>query len=143
MIRINLKGPYVMAQAFGAMMKKNQFGRIINIASVAWLGNVGQTNYSAAKAGLIGMTRTWALELSKYGITVNAVAPGFIETDMISSVPKEILDRFKKKIPAQRLGQTEDIANLCSFLSSDQASYITGQVIQIDGGLSVGLAGLF
>ncbi len=142
-IDVNLKGPFNMAQACGPLMKKNKFGRIINIASIAWLGNVGQTNYSAAKAGLIGMTRTWALELSKNGITVNAIAPGFIETDMIKAVPEEILERFRKKIPSQRLGKTDDIANLISFLSSDKASYITGQTIQIDGGLSVGLAGLF
>jgi 3-oxoacyl-[acyl-carrier protein] reductase len=118
-------------------------GRIVNIASLAWLGNVGQTNYSAAKAGLVGMTRTWALELGRYGITVNAVAPGFIETPMTGAVPEPVREKFIRKIPLQRMGQPEDIARVVAFLASDAAAYVTGQCIQVDGGLGTGIGGLF
>jgi NAD(P)-dependent dehydrogenase (short-subunit alcohol dehydrogenase family) len=139
-IRVNLKGPFNMGQACAKHMIEQKSGRILNIASVAWLGNVGQTNYSAAKAGVVGLTRTWALELARYGITVNAIAPGMIDSVMSRSVPKEIMDKFLNRIPLKRIGQPDDIASLLSFLASDQASYITGQCIQIDGGLSVGIS---
>src|SRR4051812_31648321 len=139
-IRVNLKGPFNMGQACAKHMIEQKGGRIVNIASVAWLGNVGQTNYSAAKAGVVGLTRTWALELARHGITVNAIAPGMIETDMTKSVPPEIMEKFINRIPAKRIGQPNDIAALASYLASDGASYVTGQCIQIDGGLSVGIS---
>ncbi len=139
-IRVNLKGPFNMGQACAKIMSQNKYGKIINLASVAWLGNIGQTNYSAAKAGLVGMTRTWALELAKYNINVNAVAPGFIDTAMTQQIPSEIKEKFIGKIPLRRMGRVEDIAHLITFLASDHASYITGECILIDGGLSTGVA---
>jgi 3-oxoacyl-[acyl-carrier protein] reductase len=110
--------------------------RIINISSVVGLyGNFGQTNYAAAKAGVIGMTKTWGKELARKGYTVNAIAPGFIRTAMTNAMPKEVLEQMAAKVPATRLGETEDIANAVLFLSSEQASYINGTVISVDGGL--------
>jgi 3-oxoacyl-[acyl-carrier protein] reductase len=139
-IRVNLKGPFNMGQACAKKMIEKKRGRIINIASVAWLGNVGQTNYSAAKAGVVGLTRTWALELARHGITVNAIAPGMIETSMTKSVPPEIMEKFIQKIPLKRIGQPDDVASLAAYLASDGAAYVTGQCIQIDGGLSTGIS---
>lgn len=139
-IRVNLKGVFNVGQAaVQLMLSQKTPGRIVNISSVAWLGNVGQTNYSASKAGVVGMTRTWALELGKKGIRVNAIAPGFIDSVLTQQVPKEVLEKFVQKIPAGRIGRPEDIAGLVAFLVSDAAEYLTGQVIQMDGGLSVGL----
>ena len=138
-IRVNLKGPFNMGQACAKLMMEQKSGRIINLSSVAWLGNIGQTNYSASKAGVVGMTRTWALELSKYNINVNAIAPGFIDSTLTRQIPAPIKDKFIQRIPLKRMGAPEEIANLVSFLVSDEASYITGQCIQIDGGLSCGI----
>jgi 3-oxoacyl-(acyl-carrier-protein) reductase len=137
-IRVNLKGPFNMGQACAKVMMEQKYGKILNLASVAWLGNVGQTNYSASKAGVVGMTRTWALELSRYGINVNAIAPGLIDSVLTQQIPPEVKEKFIQRIPLKRIGQPEDIANLIAFLVSDQASYITGQCIQIDGGLTTG-----
>ncbi|MGE9745115.1 3-oxoacyl-ACP reductase FabG [Bdellovibrio bacteriovorus] len=110
--------------------------RIINIASVVALyGNFGQTNYVAAKAGVIGMSKTWAKELGRKGFTSNAIAPGFIATAMTKAMPAEVLDGMKAKVPVARLGEVDDIANTCLFLSSEQAGYINGAVISVDGGL--------
>jgi 3-oxoacyl-[acyl-carrier protein] reductase len=139
-IRVNLKGPFNVGQACAKYMSKAKYGKIVNLASVAWLGNVGQTNYSAAKAGLVGMTRTWAMELSRFGINVNAVAPGFIDTAMTQQVPTEIKEKFVARIPLRRMGNVEDIAHLITFLASDHSSYITGECILIDGGLSAGIS---
>lgn len=138
-IRINLKGPFNMGQACAKVMMEQKYGRIVNLASVAWLGNVGQTNYSASKAGVVGMTRTWAIELARHGITSNAIAPGLIDSVLTQQIPSEVKERFVKRIPLGRIGEPDDIANLIAFLASDQASYVTGQCIQIDGGLSVGI----
>jgi 3-oxoacyl-(acyl-carrier-protein) reductase len=140
-IRVNLKGPFNMGQACAKAMMEQKYGKIVNLASVAWLGNVGQTNYSASKAGVVGLTRTWALELARYGINVNAIAPGLIDSALTQQIPAEVKEKFIQRIPLKRIGAPEDIARLVCFLASDDASYITGQVIQIDGGLSTGISG--
>lgn len=112
--------------------------RIINISSIVGLfGNFGQTNYAAAKAGVIGMTKTWAREFARSGFTVNAVAPGFISTKMTESMPAEVLAGMAAKVPLQRLGKTSDIANACLFLSSEEAGYISGTVVSVDGALTL------
>jgi len=135
-ININLKGPFNCIQAVVEQMINQGSGVIINISSiVALYGNVGQTNYAATKAGLIGMTKTLAKELGKKGIRVNAVAPGFIYTPMTATVPEKILELMKEKTPLRRLGKPEDVANTLLFLSSDEASFINGAVISVDGGL--------
>jgi 3-oxoacyl-[acyl-carrier protein] reductase len=130
-----------MGQACAQKMLEQKYGKIVNIASVAWLGNIGQTNYAASKAGLVGMTRTWALELARAGINVNAIAPGLIETQMTDAIPAEVKEKFLQKIPLKKMGKPEDIASLVTFLASDEAQYITGQCIQIDGGLTTGISG--
>ena len=135
-IRINLKGAYNMLQLCGAMMMRAKQGRIVNISSISGLvGNFGQINYCAAKAGLIGMTKTAAKELGSRGITVNAVAPGFIDTDMTSKLSEELKENAKKQIALGRFGKPEEIAGVVSFLVSDNASFITGQTIVADGGM--------
>ena len=117
-------------------MVERGYGRIITTSSVVGLyGNFGQTNYVATKAGVIGMTRVWARELGPKGITANAVAPGFIATDMVKTVPQEVLDKFISMTPARRLGEPEDIANAFLFLASDEASFVNGAVLSVDGGL--------
>ena len=135
-IRINLKGAYNMMQLCGAMMMRAKRGRIVNISSISGMvGNFGQINYCAAKAGLIGMTKTAAKELGSRGITVNAVAPGFIDTDMTSKLSEELKENAKKQIALGRFGKPEEIAGVVSFLVSDNASFITGQTIVADGGM--------
>lgn len=140
-IRVNLKGPFNMGQACAKVMMEKKYGKIVNLASIAWLGNIGQTNYSASKAGVVGLTRTWALELSRYQINVNAIAPGLIDTQMTQAIPAEVKEKFINKIPMRRIGKPEDIAAIVCFLASDEANYVTGQCIQIDGGLTTGGAG--
>jgi NAD(P)-dependent dehydrogenase (short-subunit alcohol dehydrogenase family) len=142
-VRVDLKGPFNVGQACARRMIERRRGRIINIASLAWLGNVGQTAYAASKAGIVGMTRTWALELGKKNIQVNAVAPGFIATPMTEKVPAAIRARFVEKIPLGRIGEPSDIADVVGFLASDGARYISGQCLQVDGALSVGIGGAF
>ena len=140
-IRVNLKGPFNMGQACAKVMMENKYGKIVNLSSIAWLGNVGQTNYSASKAGVVGLTRTWALELARYQINVNAIAPGLIDTQMTQAIPAEVKEKLIAKIPMRRIGKPEDIAAIICFLASDEANYVTGQCIQIDGGLTTGGAG--
>jgi 3-oxoacyl-[acyl-carrier protein] reductase len=135
-IDVNLKGVFNCTKAVVPFMEQGGFGRILNAASVVGLyGNFGQTNYVATKSGVIGMTKTWARELGRKGITVNAVAPGFIATPMIETVPQKVIDEFTKKTPVRRLGQPEDIANAYLFLASEEASFVTGTVLSVDGGL--------
>jgi len=133
-IDVHLKGTFLLTQACVKIMSEKKYGKIINLSSVASRGNFGQTNYSAAKAGIIGMTKTWALELSRYGINVNAIAPGLIETDMTASIPAPVLQNLTNRIPLKRMGSTTEIANLICFLASDDSSYIQGEVIHINGG---------
>lgn len=139
-IRVNLKGVFNLGQAAAKRMREAKRGRIINVSSTSRLGNIGQSNYAAAKAGVVGLTRTWALELARSQVTVNAVAPGVIDTEMSRKIPAEIKERMVKKIPLGRIGDPENVADLVAFLASDQAGYITGQVIQVDGGFSTGVS---
>src|SRR5512135_520981 len=137
-IDTNLKGTFLFSRAAGAVMMRARYGRIINISSVAGLvGNPGQANYAASKAGVIGFSKTVARELASREITVNVVAPGFILTDMTEVLPEKIKTEVKERIPLRRFGTPEDIAELVCYLASPAASYITGQVIAVDGGLTV------
>ena len=136
-IDTNLKGTFLFSRAVGACMMRGRYGRIINISSVSGLmGNPGQANYSASKAGVIGFSKTIARELASRGITVNVVAPGFITTDMTNVLPEKIKTEVKERIPVRRLGTPEDIADLVCYLASPSASYVTGQVIAVDGGMT-------
>jgi 3-oxoacyl-[acyl-carrier protein] reductase len=139
-IQTNLTGLFNVTQALlGKFNSTAKANRIINMASVVALyGNFGQTNYAAAKAGVVGMTKTWARELGRKGFTVNAVAPGFVVTKMTEAMPKEVLESIVAKVPVGRMASTEDIANACLFLASDAASYVNGTVISVDGGLVLG-----
>lgn len=135
-IDVNLKGVFLCGQAVAKVMETQGSGVILNAASVVGLyGNFGQSNYVAAKAGVIGMTKTWARELGRKGIRVNAVAPGFIETEMIKTIPEKVVAMIKEKTPLARMGTPEDIANAYLFLASDEASFITGTVLSVDGGI--------
>jgi 3-oxoacyl-[acyl-carrier protein] reductase len=138
-VAINLKGVFNCTQAVVPAMIRQGSGVILNASSIVGLdGNLGQTNYIATKAGVIGMTKVWARELGRHNIRVNAVAPGFTATDIISSMPDTILDSMKKRTPLGRMGQPKDIANAYLFLASDEASFISGDVLRVDGGLVVG-----
>jgi len=137
-IDVNLTGVFNCAKAVTPYMIEMGYGRIINTSSVVGLyGNFGQTNYVATKAGVIGMTKTWAREFGKKGILVNAVAPGFIATEMVAAMPEKIIEMMKSKTPLNRLGTPEDIANIYCFLASEEASYISGTCISVDGALSL------
>ena len=138
-IRVNLRGTWLPSQAVLRPMRKRKWGRIVNTSSVSSLGNIGQANYSTTKAGVIGLTRTLALEMAKSGITVNCVAPGAILTPMFDAVPEEIKAKYIEKIPLGRLGHPNDGAEAHLFFCSDAAAYITGQVLFVDGGISVGM----
>lgn len=135
-IDVNLTGVFNCTKAVAPYMVEKLYGKIINTSSVVGLyGNFGQTNYVATKSGIIGMTKVWARELGRKGINVNAVAPGFIATEMVSTVPEKVLDMLKERTPLGKLGQPEDIANAYLFLASDEANYINGAVLSVDGGL--------
>jgi 3-oxoacyl-[acyl-carrier protein] reductase len=135
-LSVNLKGPFLCTQLAAKIMMKQRSGRIINIASVVGvIGNVGQANYVAAKAGIIGLTKTAAKEYAARGVTVNAVAPGFIETDMTANLPEKVRELMLAQIPLGRAGRPEDVAGAVKFLASDTAAYLTGQVLHVSGGM--------
>jgi 3-oxoacyl-[acyl-carrier protein] reductase len=135
-MNINLKGVFVCTKAVSRIMMKQKAGKIINMTSVVGLmGNAGQANYAAAKAGVIGFTKSMAKELASRGITVNAIAPGFISTDMTAVLSDQVKTELTEKIPAGRLGSPEDVAAAVTFLASDSANYITGQTLNVDGGM--------
>lgn len=137
-IDVNLTGSFYCAKAVSEYMVAAGYGRIVNASSVVGLyGNFGQTNYVATKAGLIGMTKTLARELGRKGITVNAVAPGFIETEMVAKMPENVLDSMRAKVPLGRLGRPDEIAAVYLFLASDAASYVNGATLSADGGMTV------
>jgi len=132
----NLKGTFLCTKAAARIMLKQKSGKIVNIASVMGIvGNAGQANYSASKAGIIALTKTTAKELGSRGITVNAVAPGFIQTVMTDALPDELREQMKKQVPLARLGTPDDVARVVLFLSTDDSAYVTGQVLSVDGGL--------
>jgi len=138
-VAVNLKGVFNCTQAVAPYMIKQSGGVILNASSVVGLdGNFGQTNYIATKAGVVGMTKVWARELGGNNIRVNAVAPGLVLTDMLRSMPEEALEALRQKPPLKRMGTPEEVANLYLFLASDEASYISGEVIRIDGGMVIG-----
>lgn len=138
-IAVNLKGVFNCTQAVTPVMSRQGGGVILNASSVVGLdANFGQTNYVATKFGVVGMTKVWARELGRYGIRVNAVAPGFIATEMVTAMPQKMLDGMKAHAPLGRLGQPRDIANAYLFLASEEASFITGEVLRVDGGMVVG-----
>lgn len=138
-IAINLKGVFNCTQAVAPIMIRQESGVILNATSVVGIdGNLGQTNYVATKAGVIGMTKVWARELGRYHIRVNAVAPGFTATEILTAMPDKIIEGMKARTPLGRLGQPADIANAYLFLASDEASFITGETLRVDGGIVVG-----
>ena len=138
-LNVNLKGTFLCAQAVFGPMSERKYGKIINTASIGAYGNPGQANYAASKAGVIGLTYTLALEYARYNINVNAVSPGATKTAMTAGMPPEALEKVLSGIPLKRMAEPEEIAGLHAFLASDEASYITGQVIFMDGGITVGL----
>ena len=134
-LRVNLCGPFYMTKSVLDHMVERRFGRIVNMSSVVGLtGNFGQANYAASKAGLLGLTKTVAREVARFGITVNAVAPGFIATDMVAAMPKPIIEATLRRVPQQRLGTPEEVARLVRFLVDDTSAYLTGAVVNINGG---------
>jgi 3-oxoacyl-[acyl-carrier protein] reductase len=136
-MKVNLKGTFLMTKHAARHMLRKRYGRIVNLASVSGLvGNPGQANYSASKAGVVGFTRTVARELAKKGITCNAVAPGFIQTDMTAVLPEKAKEMALAAIPMARMGTAEEVASVIAFLASDEASYVTGHVLAVDGGMA-------
>ena len=139
-LNVNLKGTFFVSQAAALqMIKQGNGGKIINTSSIGALGNIGQANYAASKAGVVGLTKTLALELARHGIAVNCVSPGATRTPMTETIPEKVMEGLLKLIPFRRMAEPEEIAAMHAFLASDDASYITGQVIFVDGGISVGV----
>lgn len=136
-IATDLSGVFYMTRAAARLMRERGNGRVINISSASWLGNIGQANYAGAKAGVVGLTLTAARELARHQITANVVCPGFIDTAMTRSIPEKIYQQQLEKIPLGRAGQPEDVANMVSFLASADAAYITGEVINVGGGYRI------
>lgn len=140
-VSVNLKGTWLMCREAARVMKEQNSGRIVNIASRAWLGNRGQSNYSSSKAGVVSLTRVLALELGKYNVLVNAVAPGLIDTPLSQKLDKDVLQKLIEAQPTRQMGKPGDVANVVAFLASERTGFITGQTIYVDGGKSIG-AGL-
>jgi NAD(P)-dependent dehydrogenase (short-subunit alcohol dehydrogenase family) len=138
-LSVNLKGTFLCAQAALPGMRERAWGRVVNTSSIGALGNIGQANYAASKAGVIGLTKTLALEYAKYGVTVNAIAPGPVMTAMLAGVPEAIRERIIAQVPVGRIASPDEIAGVHVFLASEDAAFITGQVIFADGGMSVGI----
>lgn len=134
-IAVNLTGTFYMTQEAAKLMREQESGSIINISSASWMGNIGQANYAASKAGVVGLTKTASRELARKNVTCNAICPGFIETDMTRGVPEKVWDIMVGKVPMGRAGKPEDVANMVAFLASDEANYITGEVINVGGGM--------
>lgn len=134
-LAVNLTGTFNTTQAAAVHMREAGYGRIINISSASWLGNIGQANYAASKAGVVGLTKTAARELARKGVTCNVICPGFIDTDMTRGVPEKVWQMMIDKIPAGRVGDPRDVANVVAFLASDEAGYVTGEVINVGGGM--------
>ena len=139
-IRVNLRGTWLMCQEAAVIMRARKGGRIINITSRAWLGNAGQSNYAASKAGIVGLTRVLALELGRHNIFVNAVAPGLIDTPLTRNLPEDVQQKLIDRLPTKTIGRPEDVAQAVSFLAADETRFITGQVLYVDGGTSIGSA---
>jgi NAD(P)-dependent dehydrogenase (short-subunit alcohol dehydrogenase family) len=137
-VDINLKGTWLMCKLAGTIMRDQKRGRIVNIASRAWLGNMGQSNYSASKAGVVGLTRVLALELGKHGVLVNCIAPGLIDTPLTQKLPENVQEKLIQAQPKKSMGKPEDIANAVAFLSNEKTKFITGQISYVDGGKSIG-----
>ncbi len=137
-IEINLKGTWLMCKNAATIMKNQKSGRIVNITSRAWLGNPGQSNYSASKAGVVGLTRVLALELGRYGVLVNSVAPGLIDTPLTQKLPEDVQEKLIRAQPTKSMGTPRDIANAVAFLSDHNTQFITGQTLYVDGGKSIG-----
>lgn len=134
-ISVNLTGTFYCTRLAAQHMREKSHGRIINIASMSWLGNFGQANYAAAKAGVVGLTKTAARELAKKGVTCNTICPGFIDTDMTRGVPDKVWDIMVGKVAAGRAGSPEEVGSVVAFLASDEAAYVTGEVINVSGGM--------
>lgn len=137
-INVNLRGTWLMCREAVKIMRKQSHGKIVNISSRAWLGNPGQTNYSASKAGIIGLSRALALETGKYGISVNVVAPGLIKTQLTDNLPPEVLQKLIDAQPQKNIGHPEDVAHAVSFLLNENTHFINGQILYVDGGKSIG-----
>lgn len=138
-MNVNLKGTFICAQIASVQMMSQKFGRIVNTSSIGSLGNIGQANYAASKAGVIGLTKTLALEWARFNITVNCVAPGATKTKMTAGMPENVLQGILEKIPLRRMAEPDEIASAHLFFVSDDASYVTGQVLFVDGGITVGI----
>ena len=134
-IAVNLTGTFYCTRLAAQHMREKNYGRIVNISSMSWLGNFGQANYAASKAGVVGLTKTASRELAKKGITCNAICPGFIDTEMTRGVPEKVWDIMVGKIAAGRAGSAEELANVVAFLASEEAAYVTGEVINVSGGM--------
>ena len=137
-MNVNLKGAWICSKAVLGHMKDQEYGRIINISSRAWLGQAGQSNYSASKGGLVSLTRALAIEFAKFNVTVNCIAPGLIDTPLIKSLKPEVQEKLLKAQPTPIIGQPYDIGNTVLFFTSEEARYITGQILHVDGGKSLG-----
>ena len=137
-IAVNLRGTWLMCREAASIMREQNHGRIINIASRAWLGNPGQSNYSSSKAGIVSLSRVLALELGKYNVMVNTVAPGLIDTPLTQKLKKDIVSKLIESQPTKTMGTSEDVANVVSFLADLKTKFITGQLIYVDGGKSIG-----